>query len=83
MENNKEFKDFTKYLTKKEKSGRIYKLSNKNDNQVSSWISYFSGAKAELTGVKGNILNIPQINRFDNIFKRMKKKHISNSIICK
>jgi len=83
MEINQDFKEFINYLTKEEKSGRVYKLHNQNDNQASSWVSYFTGANIELTGVKGNIMNIPQISSFDNIFKRMKKNRVSNSIICK
>jgi hypothetical protein len=83
METNQDFKEFINYLTKEEKSGRVYQLLNQNDNQASSWVSYFTGANVELTGVKGNIMNVPQISNFDNIFKRMKKNRVSNSIICK
>ena len=82
MKNNVDFKDFIEYLTKQEKSSRVYKILSENDNQIPNWVSYFTGSRSELTGVKGNILSLPQINKFDNIFKRMKKNHISNKIIC-
>lgn len=83
MESNKDFKDFLNYLTNQEKSGRVYKLYNQNDNQATSWVSYFTGANSEFTGLKGNIMNTEQIINFDNIFRRMKKNHVSNNIICK
>jgi hypothetical protein len=80
LNENEEYKDFIQYLTKKEKSARIYKIKSEGLS-VPSWVSYFTGTNKEFNGLKGNILNLPYLTNFDSIFRRMKRNGINNSII--
>jgi hypothetical protein len=84
LQNDPDFQDFSKKIIIEEKSGRFYKINPYSNSEVSNLISFFSGSKPEITGVKGNVIINSDDNLFmDSIFKRFKKVNLKNSIIGK
>ncbi len=76
------FLEFYDKVTKKDKNGRIYKIKSNNNKEINNLISFFSGSKSEINGIKGNLIeNNNKINYYDSIFKRFKKSNIKNNII--
>jgi hypothetical protein len=84
LNDNVEYKEFIETITKKDKTARVYSVtpySNTKEN-IPYWISYFTGAKMDLTGVKGNLLDSSEINKLDSVFKKMKVDHLASSFVC-
>ncbi len=78
------FINFYDKVSKQEKNGRLYKINSKGTKEINNLISFFTGSRPEINGVKGNLIsNENQLNYYDSIFKRFKKSHIQSSIIGK
>lgn len=76
------FIEFHNKVSIKEKSGRLYKIKTKGKKEINNLLSFFTGSRSEINGVKGNLLNnANRINYYDSIFKRFKKSHIQSNII--
>lgn len=82
LNNNPEYNDFINKLTK-DKSGKVYKVKSESNLNVPAWVSLFTGTKSNFNGVKGNIFKIFHLNKYDSIFKRMKRNKVNNIIIGK
>lgn len=84
LQQDSDFQEFSKKVLNKEKNARFYKMNPYSNSEVSNLVSFFSGTKPEITGVRGNIIVNPDDNLFmDSIFKRFKKTSIKNSVIGK
>jgi hypothetical protein len=78
------FINFYDKVSKQERNGRLYKINSKGTKEINNLISFFTGSRPEINGVKGNLItNENQLNYYDSIFKRFKKSHIQSSIIGK
>jgi hypothetical protein len=82
LQQDPDFQDFSKNIIIDEKCGRFYKINPNSNTEVSNLISFFSGSKPEITGIKGNVIFNKDDNLFmDSIFKRFKKVNLKNSIL--
>lgn len=76
------FQEFHQKVSKNDKNGRIYKINPYMNKEINNLVSFFTGSRSELHGIKGNLMdNQNKINYFDNIFKRIKKNNIQNTLI--
>jgi len=76
------FIEFNNQVTNKDKSGRLFKIKSDKNKEINNLISFFTGSKSEINGIKGNLIeNENKIGYYDSIFKRFKKSHIQSNII--
>lgn len=84
LQQDAEFQEFEHNVVIKDKSARFYKMNPYSNTEITNYLSFFSGCKPEITGIKGNVIISGKDDLFlDSIFKRFKKTSIKNSIIGK
>jgi len=80
---NENFIDFFKLDNLYNIKKRLYKIKS-NQNEVSNWLSYFSGMKPELTGINGNLFDyFDEKLILDSVFYKMKEKNMKNKVYGK
>lgn len=77
---DKNFKKFVDLVEIEEKTGKLLKVNFESSSSVSNLITYFTGTKLELHGIKGNVkTNYNNIQNFDSIFKQINNNNNKKS----